>query len=113
MMPPAEFPHVTIPNAIPLFLAKYVEQSPMIGTKKIPPPIPVHRPCVRRNCQYVFDTLRQNTPMICIAIPNATVGRNHPRSRALPLNIPIANMRQACTDPIQLMVDAGSGSIDS
>ena len=108
---PTEFPVETIPTANALRSEKYVAINPILGQKKIPPPMPVKTPWLSSNCHHLVDRLVMKIPSNCRNPPTKSVGTNKPASSSLPEKAPMKNVRNTCIEPIQLMVLGSSGKI--
>lgn len=108
---PTEFPVETIPTASALRSEKYVAINPMLGQKKIPPPMPVKTPWLSSNCHHLVERLVMKIPSNCRIPPTNSVGTNNPASSNRPEKAPMKNVKNTCIEPIQLMVLGSSGKI--
>ena len=106
---PTEFPVETIPTANALRSEKYVAINPILGQKKIPPPIPVNTPWLSSNCHHFVERLIMKIPSSCSTPPTNNVGTNKPASSNRPEKAPMKKVRKTWMEPIQLMVLGGSG----
>lgn len=87
---------------------KYCETTAGAGKYRHPNPMPIKMPWVRNICQNLVHMLVRNIPRIVKVDPIQSKELRYPASKRGPVTTETRNMRNACVDPIQEMLDADS-----